>query len=152
MPSLFPARLTGLTCLLAVGFFGITGCGKPVGQLAGTVTNKGAPVSRAELMFQSTANAEGQYFGISSDSGAYSINYRGQNGMPLGGYTVTVSHYTLSNGKPLPPGEEGEALKNKKGAVKKATYDFAVDVLAGVNKIDFELTQAKNKKAGAKKK
>ena len=85
----------------------LAGCGTPSGQVSGKVTFKDQPAAGAELKFESASNAEEQFFGIAGDDGAYALSYRTLDGLPPGRYVVTITHFTLPGGRPLPSGEEG---------------------------------------------
>lgn len=132
--------------LLLVGGVVLAGCGTPVGRVTGKVTHKDQPVAGAELVFQSEAKKDEQFFGNAGDDGTYQVSYRTYNGLPVGRYQVTVRHYTLPNGKPLPPGEAGAALKSDEKAVERV-YVFTKEIVTGTNAVDFELTKGK-KSAG----
>ena len=139
------AALRSVYRILSLGLFGslllaLGGCGPPSGQVAGKVTFKGQPAAGAELKFQSASNADEQFSGIAGDDGAYVLSYRTLEGLPPGRYNVTITHFTLPGGKPLPAGEAGEVLKSAEKAVK-ANYVFEQEIVAGPNSIDFELTK-----------
>ena len=55
---------------------------------------------------------------------------------------MSITHYTLPNGKPLPGGEEGATLKNDETKVLRHVYHFEKEVAAGETAIDFELSEA----------
>ena len=119
----------------------LTGCASPVGTVTGKVTVKDKPVAGAELSFEPADREDEHYFGVANNEGAYQVSYRTKRGLPLGRYRVVVSRY-LWRGKPLPPGEGSEALRHDQHAVRES-YLFEKDIAAGVNPIDFELTQGK---------
>jgi hypothetical protein len=116
------------------------GCGRPLGQATGTITFQGAPVAGAEIAFESTTSDDTAY-GVSLEGGAYALDYRTRTGLPAGAYKVTVTRYTLRNGKPLPGGEEGAALKGDEGRVIRRSYVFEIELAAGPNPHDFELSR-----------
>ncbi len=140
----WPLTRAGVLAVLLAAPLGLSGCGAPVGQVKGHVTLKKQPMPGAELAFHSVAKAEDQFFGGAGADGVYHVSYRGNRGLPVGDYQVTVSWYTLPNGKPLPPGEDGQAIKNADGAVKHSA-EFQKQVSSGANVIDFELTEGKKK-------
>lgn len=144
-------RLLASAGLLLTGLMFLAGCSAPVGQISGSVNKKGKAIPRAELAFESTDKPDVQYFGISDEAGAYAVSYRTQRGMTPGRYLVTITHHTLPNGKPLPAGEEGEAIKTAEKAVKHVLL-FEIDVAAGPNKVDFDLSQGKTTRPGGTKK
>ena len=49
----------------------------------------------------------------------------------------------MPNGKPLPGGEEGAALKNGDKKVVRTVYSFERDLAAGASTGDFELSEDK---------
>ena len=54
-----------------------------------------------------------------------------------GRYKVTVAYYTLRNGKPLPGGEEGAALRGDEEKVVRHVYGFDRDIVAGaLNRVE----------------
>ncbi len=120
----------------------LAGCSKPVGQVTGKVTLKGEPVAGADVMFQSVAEANDQFFGNSGEGGAYAVSYREYKGLPVGSYRVVVTRFTQTDGKSLPGGEQGRVLKTTGNVAKKA-YQFEKEIAAGDNTLDFELTQGK---------
>ena len=139
------ARRPMTWALLVSACVGLSGCGgPPSGQLTGKVTDNGNPVSGAELEFASTTNPDDLFRGSSGSDGTYAIDYRALEGMPPGTYKVTVRHYTLPGGKPLPQGEEAEGfdyIGEGKAVLRSAVFDQAVS--DGSNEIDFELTKGR---------
>lgn len=123
-------------------FLCLSGCGSSVGKATGRITLGGKPVAGAEIVFTSAANENQEFFGLAGDDGNYQVSYRELRGLPVGHYRVTVSRYTLPNGKPLPEGEAGEVLKSD-GRAAKQTYVFEKDIGAGSNTVDFELNEGK---------
>lgn len=134
-------RVTG-SLLMIGGLCGLSGCGSPSGEVAGTITHNQKPVAGAELMFESITNPQEQFFGASGDDGAYRVTYRGKKGMPLGRYKVTVTRYTVARGAALPTGEEG-AIHKSAGTAIKTCFTFDADIAVGKNNVDFELTSGK---------
>lgn len=134
-------RVTG--SLLLVGTIcGLSGCGSPTGEVAGTITYNQKPVAGAELMFESVTNPQEQFFGASGDDGGYRVTYRGKKGMPLGRYKVVVTRYTVAKGAALPAGEEG-AIHKSAGSVSKTCFTLDADIVVGKNNIDLELNTGK---------
>lgn len=121
----------------------LTGCGEATGQPQGKVTLKGQPVVAAEIVFQSEANPDAPVTGLSGEGGKYTLDYAGKSGVPAGKCKVTITHYTLRNGKPLPEGEEGAMLKSDPAKSVRNVYVFEKDIPAGGGTLDFELSEGK---------
>lgn len=94
------------------------------------------------MSFVSTTNPDDVFIGASSSDGTYQVSYRMLKGLPLGNYRITITMYALPNGMPLPPAERGENSKSEARLVT-LSYIFEQKIVAGSNKIDFELTQGK---------
>lgn len=125
-----------LAALLAVG------CGGAVAQPTGRVTLKGEPLAGAELTFLPAADPNAVATGVTDADGRYRLDYGTKRGVAVGKATVRIVRYTLLNGKPLPPGEQGTALKGDDTKSVRHTYTFEKDVAAG-GAIDFELSEGK---------
>lgn len=119
------------------------GCGGTTGQPAGKVTWNHQPVSGAEIAFEPEAGPESAAFGSSGEDGTYRLEFRKGTGLPTGRCKVTITRYTLPNGKPLPEGEEGAALRGDEDKVRRHTVVFDKEIAAGPNALDFELTEGK---------
>jgi hypothetical protein len=134
-------RVAFAACVSVAVLVLVGGCSKPLGQATGTVTFKGTPVAGADIAFESTSSPDDTAYSVSSEGGAYTLDYRTRTGLPAGTYKVTITRYTLRNGKPLPGGEEGAAIKGDEGRVVQRSYVFEIELAAGANPRDFELTQ-----------
>lgn len=146
MVALFPIRgaFRSLGCLLlASGLVWLSGCGTPTGQVTGTVTWKQKPVAGAELVFEAVNKPDDQFFGLAADNGVYQVSYRTYKGLPIGRYKVTVTRYSMPDGRPVPEGEKGAVLKSQDKVVT-SLFTFEKEIVSGSNQIDLELT------AGAK--
>lgn len=138
----------GLGCLLlASGLVWLAGCGTPTGQVTGTVTWKQKPVAGAELVFEAVNKPEDQFFGLAADNGVYQVSYRTYKGLPIGRYKITVTRYSLPDGRPVPEGEKGAVLKSQDKLVK-SVFTFEKDIGSGANQIDLELTAGGTKGKG----
>jgi hypothetical protein len=135
-----PVRFRG--ALLGALLF-VSGCAGPVGQPTGRVTLRGVPVAGAELTFLPAADPNAVATGVTDADGKYRLDYGGKRGVAAGKATVRVVYWTLPNGKPLPPGEEGSALKADETKARQTTYVFEKEVPAGGATIDFELGEGK---------
>ncbi len=138
--------LRAATWLLVVGGAAwLSGCGVPTGQVTGTVTWNQKPVPGAELIFESTADPKEQFFGRGDDQGKYHVGYRTLTGLPVGRYKVTITHFTLPDGKPLPGGEKGNILRNEGKAVP-LVFTFEEEISQGRATLDFDLSRGKKQK------
>jgi hypothetical protein len=129
--------------LFAVGLLVLAGCGGSVGHPTGRVALRGTPVAGAELTFLPTSDPDAVATGVTDVDGKYRLDYGGKRGVAAGKVTVRVVHYTLPNGKPLPAGEEGAALKADETKALRTTYVFERDIAAGAGSLDFELSEGK---------
>lgn len=129
--------------LFVVSLVLAAGCGGAVGQPTGKVTFRGEPVAGAALTFQPVSNPDAVATGVTGADGQYRLDYGGKGGVPVGKCTVRVVRWTLPNGKTLPPGEAGAALKSDETKAVQTAYVFERDVAAGAGTIDFELTEGK---------
>jgi hypothetical protein len=139
-------RFRSAACALCAALVLAAGCGRPVAQSTGKVTLKGAQVPGAEVAFESPSAPEDAAYGTSGNDGTYTLSYRKDNGLPPGKYRVTVTRYTLPNGKPLPPGEEGATLRGDETKVVRHAVVFDKDLAAGANGIDLELSEGRKSK------
>lgn len=131
--------------LAPAALLALAGCGRSVGQVSGKVLWQGQPVAGAELTFQPEKAPEDRFSGVSGEDGAYYVSYGDRGGLPAGRYRVVVNRYTLPNGKPLPAGEAGQALRAEGRAVRQS-YAFEQDVAAGANVVNFELTRGRKQR------
>lgn len=132
--------------LVAGGLCWLSGCGaSPTGQVTGTVILYQKPVAGAELVFEAVDNPHEQYFGASGDDGQYRVSYRTKKGLPVGTYKVTVTRYSLPEGRPFPTGEEGAVLRSQGVGIKKS-FAFETPIVAGPNTVDFVLTSGQEVK------
>ena len=132
-------RFVWLGCLVC-----LTSCGPSTGQVTGTVTLNGHPVTGAKLVFESKDNLKAIiYYGVTGPGGVIQVDDRRQGGIPIGQYKVTVTHYTQKDATPLPEGEEGGILKQEGNAVEH-TKTFDQDISAGSNTVRFELGESNN--------
>jgi hypothetical protein len=129
--------------LLLAALTAAAGCRGSSAQATGKVTLNGQPVPDAEVVFRTDARPDAAVFGKSGADGSYYLNYPTPDALPAGKYKVTVTRYSLKNGKPLPPGEEGEALRADEEKVLRHDYVFDKEVVAGQNRIDLELKEAR---------
>ena len=133
-----------LRFLLVGSLLALAGCGS-VGTPSGRVTMNGQPVVGAEIVIWSEAKPDAPIAGLTNTEGKYQLDLAGKSGVPVGKCRVEITHYTLLNGKPLPGGEEGVALKNNEKKALKALYTFEKDIATGPLAMDFELSQGQKK-------
>jgi hypothetical protein len=129
--------------VFVTGLLAAVGCGGATGQPTGKVTRNGKPVPDAEITFTSATNSRATVHGSTGPDGVYHLSYIRDGGLPPGKYTVTVAFYTLRNGKPLPDGEEGAALRGDDEKVIRHAVEYDRDIAAGGNPHDFELTEGR---------
>jgi hypothetical protein len=124
--------------LLLVGL-SLSGCTGSTARVTGNLTLGGEPLADAELTF-ALAGTTQTVHGKSGPDGRYWLNYPQGNGMPSGKYRVVVTRYTLPDGKPVPSGEEGVALRGDEERVRKWSVQFEHEIKAGENQLDLEWT------------
>ncbi len=128
---------------LTVASVGLVGCGPPMARLRGTVTLQGKPVPQAEIFFESAESSGSGVSGRTDDNGVYYLNYLSPRGMPAGTYHATITVYMLPKGGPLPPGEEGAALRNDPERVVRQVFRLSnLTIPPGETTLDLELTNA----------
>ncbi len=128
-----------LLCVLAL----VAGCGGALATPSGKVTLNGEPVADVSLTFLPAANPDAVASGVTGADGLYRLDFGTKRGLATGKCTVRITRYTLKNGKPLPGGEQGTALKNDDKKSVRITYVFEKDVTAGDATLDFELNEGK---------
>lgn len=128
--------------LLGLAIACAAGCGA-VGIPSGKVTQGGQPVAGAEILLYPESSPDQPVVGMSSASGEYRLDLAGKRGVPAGKCRVEIAHYTLLNGKPLPAGEEGTALKNNEKKSRRNVYQFDVEIASGSPLLNFELNEGK---------
>lgn len=135
--------------LAGVGGVAAAGCGPPLGRVSGTVTFQGRPVPLAEVGFEARDEPGRQAFATTGEDGRYTLAYPNGKGLVPGRYAVKVTRHTLPDGRPLPPGEQGTALLAEDGKTVSRHYYFEVEVTAGANTHDFELTRGRDHRPGS---
>ena len=118
------------------------GCGEPAAHIKGRVIHNGSPVAGADVMLSAAEDPRRQFFGTTGEDGTIHVSYGEQSGAPPGAYTVRVTHATLRDGSPLPPGEEGEALRNSPRASER-TFVFERELSPGANPLDLKLEEGR---------
>lgn len=119
------------------------GCGASLGQATGKVTWKGTAAARADVVFAPEADPDAAVYGVTVADGSYHLDYARKRGILAGKCKVTVTWFTLRDGKPLPDGEAGAALRGDDAKVVRHVYQFEKDVAAGLNAFNFELTEGR---------
>jgi hypothetical protein len=132
-----------MRALCVVALFTVAGCGGAVVRPTGKVTLKGQPVGGVELRFDSDAAPNTPITGRSNADGTYQLDYGQQRGLAVGRSKITIAHYTLKNGKPLPDGEDGATLRNQPEKVTKHIYEFEKDIPEKTTELNFELGEGK---------
>src|SRR6266540_1225202 len=118
----------GMHVLAGIMLVFLAGCGS-AGTPSGKITLNGQPVAGAEIVIQPDANPDAPVVGLSGPDGEYRLDFAGKSGVPTGKCRVAITHYTLRNGKPLPGGEEGAALKNDELKVLRTVYSFDKEIV-----------------------
>lgn len=113
----------------------ITGCGGSSVKVTGTVKAGGEPVEGAEVIFKSEADEGQQFVGVTTEGGQLYVG--GDDGVPKGKYEITIKHYVLPDGRPLPEGEEAEELKDS-GKAKLVTKTYKRDIQSD-DPLEFDL-------------
>jgi len=108
-----------------------------VQPINGSVTRAGAPVTSAELAFEPAAGQSQSFYGVVVN-GKYQIDYRDLGGLYLGAYKLTITHQVQKNGKPIPDGEAGMAMRANDN-VKTERYVFDLTIESGASQHDFDL-------------
>jgi hypothetical protein len=123
-----------LCCVLVLST--ILGCAKPIGNVAGKVTYKNAPVSEGAVIFQNAGGTVSVSGNLSTD-GSFKIATADRPGLPPGDYKVAVSPNRVGSGEAVlaaPPGEVGAkppAIPAKYHSLE--TSDLTATVKAGDN-------------------
>lgn len=139
----------GIGVLVFLGWVGLAWWNSDAGtgQVTGSVTLEGQPVSAAEMAFISTSNPDDAFIGISRGDGHYQVSYRTLKGLPIGRYKVSITSHTLASGAPPPApvegAEEGSGAEGGGGELVATLYEFEQEVTRGSNAIDFELSRGK---------
>jgi hypothetical protein len=125
----------------------LSGCGGSAARITGKVTHNGEPVRGAEVVVESPTAVAEQYFGLTREDGTLYVGYRDKPGLRPGRWRIRVTHHTLRDGRPLPSGEAGQALRGTDQAVAR-TYLFDQELAGGQNKVELKLEAATSAVAG----
>jgi hypothetical protein len=119
-------------CVLMVSTLGCNS-GTPMGQVQGKVTVDGKPVKGLEVNFQPKDPAIGTTAtGYTQADGSYKLHYPGdKEGAPVGDYTVSIAGGET---------DDETGIKVTIPAKYNSQTELNRTVVAGENKIDFELT------------
>ena len=127
-----PAALLALALCLAAG------CERRV-ALTGKVVENGRPVAGAELRWIHQTKPDVFVSGVTDDGGMYVLDAAGRTDIPVGKYRVTVTLWRTTDGRPLPAGEQGTALKGT-DAARQFTAAVEVEVKPGTPTLDLDVT------------
>jgi len=129
--------------LVAIGaaVAALTGCGGSTARIAGQVTHNGEPVSGAEVVLESPTDAGEQYYGLTTEDGSLYVGYRDKPGVAPGPWKIRVTDHTQRDGRPLPGGEAGQALRASNQVVVR-TYLFDQELTGGRNELELKLEAA----------
>lgn len=123
---------------LVLLFCVLAGCEKRV-AVSGKVVENGQPVAAAELRWAHSTKPDVFVSGVTGADGAYILDAGGRKDIPVGKYQVTVTWWRTRDGRPLPPGEPGTALKDT-AAARQFTATVEVEVKAGSAMLDVDVT------------
>lgn len=138
MPSHTPRRRSPAAAALIALALVTTGCESRV-PVTGRVVENGRPVAGAELRWAHQSDPNVFVSGVTDETGAYILDAAGRKDVPAGKYQVTVTWWRTKDGRPLPAGEEGAALKDTEAARQfAATVD--VEVTPGSPNVDLDVT------------
>ncbi|MSR52548.1 MAG: hypothetical protein EXS09_04580 [Gemmataceae bacterium] len=137
-PLHFPGRWAGGIALCLTTLL-VAGCETRV-AITGKVLNAGQPLPKAELRWVSESDSSLFVGGATDASGNIIVDAGGKSAIPVGNYKVTVVWWRLANGKPLPDGEEGTAIKGKPGAAKQFSATLDVEITKGTTQVDLDVT------------
>lgn len=118
----------------------LSGCGGGEATLSGRIMASGEPAGGASLEVQSMADAARRGSGAVLADGAYRIDFGTKQGLPPGDCRIEIRHTVTPDGKPLPPGEDGMAMRQS-GRVKNIHVAFVRSLSSGTNQIDLELDE-----------
>lgn len=122
-----------------MGVVVLSGCGKPLADVSGTVKKEGQPLADADLVFAQEGQAERVFYASVKD-GKFQVDYGHDKGMPPGKYKITVTWYLAPNGKPLPEGEAGAELKTS-GRARTFKKDLHREIADGKISLDLDVSK-----------
>lgn len=128
----------GLGALVVLGLILAAGCGKRV-NVTGKVLENGKPIAQAELRLASESDATLFVSGISDQNGVYMLDTAGKRGIPPGRYKVSITWWRLRDGKPLPEGEAGSALRGT-SKVRSFSAELSTEIKADSSSVDLDVT------------
>src|SRR5438045_2420616 len=128
-------RIIRASSLIAFGFLFLVGCEKRA-TVSGKVLENGQPIAGAELRWVGTSDKAVFASGASDQKGVYIIDAGGKRDIPVGRYQVTVGWWRTHDGRALPQGEEGAALKGKRGAAVLLSATLNVEVTSRTMSLD----------------
>lgn len=133
------------TCLSLMGILSLltlVGCGTgTVATFDVKVTSNGGAVSGAEVLCEPAESGKGAVFGITREDGICVFDWGARKGVDPGRFKFSVTRYETADGKALPGGEEGQAMKLGGKAIQKV-YVFYHDLKAGRGTFDLALESA----------
>jgi hypothetical protein len=131
------ARWLGALCLIAT-LVVLSGCGGRA-SVSGKVVENGKPIPSAELRWASETDPSVFGSAATDRTGTYTVEAGGKKGLPPGRYQVTITWWQTRDGKPLPEGEEGAALKQTPRA-RRFTATLTQEVTASTSLLDLDVT------------
>jgi len=124
---------TSWIIVLALGTLTLTGCGSGgTGVVEGKVTVNGQPIKGLEVLFADAAGEVGSVVGYTRKDGSYRlIRGRGEPGIPVGEYRVTISGRADDSGP--------AKVRLGPNYSDMSQTELSATVESGENEIDFEL-------------
>jgi hypothetical protein len=126
--------------VVIIGTGVLSGCGKSLADVSGTVKKEGQPLADADLVFAQEGEAERVFYAMSVEGGKFQVDYGEDKGMPPGKYKITVTWYLTPDGKPLPEGEAGAGLKTS-GRARTFTKDLHREIADGEVSLDLDVSK-----------
>ena len=104
-----------------------------LGNVTGTVTMDGKPVSDATIQFTPAEPGATASFGMTDSAGKYELYYsRGNKGAKVGGHSVTINSFRDS-------GEGGQSQKETIPTRYNLNTELKADIKRGSNVVNFDL-------------
>jgi len=138
LPRRHPLAKWPAVVLLALALAASSGCGSRA-PVTGRVTDGGNPVAKVELSWISEADPSLFGSAVTDAAGTYIVESGGKRGLPPGRYQVRLTWWRTRDGKPLPAGEAGEAMKGTPRA-RQFTATLSQEVTATTTTLDLDVT------------
>lgn len=129
--------------VIVVGLIWLSGCGsRELATIEAVVLPGEHQDIGATVLFASNpAQENGSVVAIINDRGKCEFDYGETIGVTPGTYDVTITLYTMPDGKPLPEGEEG-AMLIATGKAQQVSYQLHCDLQPGPNQLLLRVDEA----------